>query len=68
VLRGNDKMAYGQDGSFTLYIQNHTPGAGKEANWLTGPKGPMLLALRLYNCRKAVADGSWNPPGIEKIE
>ena len=28
------------DGGITLYIQNQSPGADKEANWLPAPKGP----------------------------
>lgn len=36
------------DGSFTLYIQNESPGADKESNWLPSPKGPFYLIPRAY--------------------
>ena len=36
------------DGSVTLYFQNESPGADKEANWLPAPKGDFVLMLRMY--------------------
>jgi hypothetical protein len=36
------------DGRLTLLIQNESPSSEKEANWLTAPRGPFFLALRLY--------------------
>ena len=45
------------DGSLTIYIQNKSPGADKESNWLPAPDGPIYLVMRLY----------WpkvNPPSI----
>jgi hypothetical protein len=36
-MRDNPK--FNADGSLTLYFQNETPGADKEANWLPAPKG-----------------------------
>jgi hypothetical protein len=35
-------------GSLTLYIQNKSPGADKEPNWLPAPNGPIYLVMRLY--------------------
>ena len=37
------------DGSLTLYVQNESPGADKEANWLPAPKGAFNLTMRLYS-------------------
>ena len=66
-------MKTNADGSLTLYIQNKSPGADKEANWLPAPNGPIYLVMRLY-WPKAEAPsvlppgtGSWQPPGIKKI-
>ena len=36
------------DGSIDLYIQNDSPGADKESNWLPAPAGKFILMLRLY--------------------
>ena len=45
MLPGMKKNA---DGSLTLYIQNKSPGADKESNWLPAPNGPIYLVMRLY--------------------
>ncbi|CAH1667305.1 conserved exported hypothetical protein [Hyphomicrobiales bacterium] len=58
-----------KDGSLTIYIQNESPGADKEANWLPAPKGKFLLMLRLYwpNEKKpSIIDGSWVIPAVTK--
>jgi hypothetical protein len=63
--RSNCKM--GADGSLTLYIQNESPGADKESNWLPALKeGPFKLALRLYVPKSQVADGTWKPPAVQR--
>jgi len=60
---------YAPDGSLTLYIQNESPGADKEVNWLPAPKGgPFNLTMRLYAPRPAALIGSWSPPPITKTE
>ena len=41
-------MKKNADGSLTLYIQNKSPGADKESNWLPAPNGPIYLVMRLY--------------------
>ena len=45
-LRNNPK--FNADGSLTLYFQNESPGADKEANWLPAPKGDFIAMLRMY--------------------
>jgi hypothetical protein len=63
----------GADGSLTLYIQNKSPGAGKEANWLPAPDGPIYLVMRLYWPKETppsilpVGHGTWRPPGIKRL-
>ena len=42
------EMKKNADGSLTLYIQNKSPGADKEANWLPAPNGEIYLVMRLY--------------------
>ena len=63
-------MKTNPDGSTTIYIQNKSPGADKESNWLPAPDGPIYMAMRLYWPKTEapsilpVGQGSWQPPGI----
>jgi hypothetical protein len=67
-------MKTNTDGSLTLYIQNKSPGADKEANWLPAPNGPIYLVMRLYWPKETPpsilppGDGTWKPPGIQLVE
>ncbi|MGO9545350.1 MAG: DUF1254 domain-containing protein [Rhodomicrobium sp.] len=56
------------DGSLYLYIQNESPGAGKEANWLPAPAGPLNLLLRMYAPKTEALTGKWSPPPVERFE
>jgi hypothetical protein len=57
------------DGSLTIYIQSESPGEDREANWLPAPKaGLFKVAMRLYEPRESVRDGSWAPPALERAE
>ena len=66
-------MKTNADGSLTLYIQNKSPGADKEANWLPAPNGPIYLVMRLYWPKVEAPSilppgtGAWQPPGIKKV-
>ncbi|HEV7260651.1 MAG TPA: DUF1254 domain-containing protein [Bosea sp. (in: a-proteobacteria)] len=58
-----------KDGSLVIYIQNESPGAGKEANWLPAPKGKFLLMMRLYwpdEKKPSIIDGSWVIPPVTR--
>jgi hypothetical protein len=57
-------MKRNADGSVTLYIQNASPGADKESNWLPAPAGPIYLVMRLYWPRETPP--SILPPGVLK--
>ena len=55
------------DGSVDLYIQNTSPGADKESNWLPAPAGKFVLMLRMYwpNPKSpSILDGSWKIPPV----
>jgi hypothetical protein len=62
-----------EDGSLTLYIQNKSPGADKESNWLPAPDGPIYLVMRLYwpNTKAPsilpAGQGSWKPPAVKRV-
>jgi len=66
-------MKTNADGSLTLYIQNKSPGADKESNWLPAPNGPIYLVMRLYWPKTTppsilpVGEGTWQPPGIKRV-
>jgi hypothetical protein len=60
---------YESDGSLVIYIQNESPGADREANWLPAPPGRFHLMLRLYwpdEARPSILDGSWTIPQVTK--
>ena len=52
------------DGGLTLLIQNESPGADKEANWLPAPKGPFWMAMRLYWPKAEAIEGKWKQPPV----
>jgi hypothetical protein len=55
------------DGSIDLLIQNESPGADKESNWLPAPKGKFILMMRLYwpnESNPSIIDGSWTIPPV----
>jgi hypothetical protein len=67
ALGDRSPLRYDDDGSLTFFIQHESPGGDKEANWLPAPTGAIFLALRLYWPKESVADGTWNPPAVEKV-
>jgi hypothetical protein len=65
-----NKLKANDDGSVTLYLQNESPGADKEANWLPAPEGPFLPMLRMYWPKEtdpSIIDGTWTPPQVMKV-
>ncbi len=59
------------DGSTDLYIQNESPGADKESNWLPAPKDKFILMMRLYwpsQKNPSILDGSWKIPAVKKAD
>jgi hypothetical protein len=58
------------DGSTDLYIQNKSPAADKESNWLPAPTGKFILMLRLYWPNEdppSIIDGTWTVPPVRKV-
>ena len=66
-------MKTNADGSLTLYIQNKSPGADRESNWLPAPKGDIYLVMRLYWPKTEApsilppGSGTWKPPAIALV-
>ncbi len=61
-----DSFVRDADGGLTLYLQNVSPGADKEANWLPAPAGPFSVIMRLYWPKDAALDGTWTAPPLNK--
>jgi hypothetical protein len=58
------------DGSVDLLIQNASPGADRESNWLPAPTGKFILMLRLYwpnETDPSIIDGTWAIPAVTKV-
>jgi hypothetical protein len=56
------------DGGLTLHIQNESPGKGRESNWLPAPKGPFVMAMRLYWPKEEATQGKWVAPPARKAQ
>jgi hypothetical protein len=67
--KNNKTLKQNSDGSLTLYVQNKSPGADKETNWLPAPKDANFsLYIRTYWPKQEVLDGSWKPPVVKKVK
>jgi hypothetical protein len=60
-------LKYNADGSLNLYLQNESPGADKEANWLPTPRSVFNLTMRLYAPKSEALIGKWNPPPVRLL-
>jgi uncharacterized protein (TIGR03000 family) len=67
TISQRNKLKENADGSVTVYIQNESPGADKESNWLPAPKGKFILMMRLYWPKEkdpSILNGTWKPPAV----
>jgi hypothetical protein len=58
------------DGSTDLYIQNESPGADKESNWLPAPTDKFILMLGLYwpkETNPSIINGTWKIPPVKPV-
>lgn len=62
----NKTLSPNDDGSLTIYVQEKSPGNGKEQNWLPAPVGNFSLYLRAYWPKTEIVDGTWSPPPVGK--
>lgn len=65
-----NNLKYNADGSLTLYFQNESPGADKEANWLPAPTGPFIPLLRMYwpkDTSPSILNGTWDIPAVMRV-
>jgi len=57
------------DGSVNIYIQNESPGADNESNWLPAPKDKFILMMRLYwpsEKAPSIINGTWKIPAVKE--
>ncbi|MGA2792926.1 MAG: DUF1254 domain-containing protein [Roseiarcus sp.] len=58
-------LRYGGDGSLEIFIQHVAPTGGEE-NWLPAPDAPFLLTLRAYQPRRALLEGRFSIPEVQR--
>jgi hypothetical protein len=64
----NKSLQYNADGSLTLCVQATAPSENL-SNWLPAPKdGDFTLYIRSYWPDKAILDGTWTPPGVDRVK
>ena len=56
------------DGSISIYMATQLPAGVPAPNWLPIPPGPFNVMLRDYGPLGSVLDGTYVPPGIEKVQ
>jgi hypothetical protein len=64
-------LKYNPDGSLDVYMQNQSPGAEWEPNWLPAPADKFILMLRMYRPNEqdpSILNGSWKVPAVTQIE
>ncbi|WP_244423744.1 DUF1214 domain-containing protein [Rhizobium sp. CF122] len=47
-------------------FRTNPPGKDREPNWLPAPKGPFVVAMRLYWPKPEALDGTWKHPPMIK--
>ncbi|SFK68180.1 DUF1254 domain-containing protein [Methylocapsa palsarum] len=65
AISARQNLKTNADGSIDLYIQNESPGAEKENNWLPAPTGKFVLMLRMYWPKEhspSILNGTWIIP------
>jgi hypothetical protein len=62
-----DSLKRDPDGGYTLHIQNESPGAGRESNWLPCPEGPFWTTLRIYWPKVEALKGQWKQPPLQRV-
>jgi hypothetical protein len=69
-ISARQNLKINADGSIDLYVQNQSPGADKESNWLPASDGKFILMLRMYWPKEkapSIIDGSWKIPAVRKV-
>jgi hypothetical protein len=69
LLNRETKPEYNGDGSLTLYFGADKPANAPDGNWLPTPKDAVYrLTFRFYGPIKGVANGTYFPPPLVKLQ
>jgi hypothetical protein len=66
AIGDRDDLAFNDDRSVDIHIQNDPPDSGT-SNWLPAPEGGFNLCARLYYPKPQALDGTWTPPAVTKV-
>ncbi len=66
-VRSDEPLKRNPDGSVEILIQHDKP-QGDTTNWIPAPRGPFVLAMRVYRPNEKASNGAWTPPAIQKIQ
>jgi len=56
------------DSSIDIYIQQQSPGADLELNWLPAPAGKFKLMMRMYWPKAEVSQGRFALPAVQRVQ
>jgi hypothetical protein len=56
------------DGAVTILMQENSPGAQHESNWLPAPAGKFRPVLRVYQPKEDALSGKWFPSAVRRID
>jgi len=60
---------YTEDGKLVIYVQHDEPADPKQRqNWLPAPKNGFQLTARFYGAHTPLIDGSYNMPGVVRVD
>ena len=58
-----------EDGKLIIYVQNEEPtDPNQKKNWLPAPKDRFQFAARFYGEYTPLIDGSYNMPGVVRVD
>ncbi|MBQ9126899.1 MAG: DUF1254 domain-containing protein, partial [Thermoguttaceae bacterium] len=66
-VKSSENLKRAADGSLEILIQ-HEESQGDTSNWIPAPRGPFVLAMRVYRPNEKSSNGAWTPPAIQKIQ
>ena len=66
-VKSDEGLKRAADGSLEILIQHEKP-QGDTTNWIPAPRGPFVLALRVYRPHENPINAPWTPPAIQKIQ